>query len=73
VIIQGESSQLASSITDFKAFAEVNKELIIRMRHSRFYSTLLLKDLLSIDQKSLSYEKLQDFYGLTLGDIQSFQ
>jgi hypothetical protein len=67
------TEDIASSITDFKAFAEVNREQITRMRHSRFYQTLLLKDLLSLDHKSATYDQLQDFYGLTLGDIQAFQ
>jgi len=30
---QSTESVISSSISDFKAFAEVNKELIIRMRH----------------------------------------
>jgi hypothetical protein len=75
VLIRKDSNteDIASSITDFKAFAEVNREQITRMRHSRFYQTLLLKDLLSLDHKSATYDQLQDFYGLTLGDIQAFQ
>lgn len=57
-----------SSISDFKAFAEVNKELIIKMRHIRFYSTLLLKDMLN----DFKMEEIANFYGLSCGDLQSF-
>eukprot|EP00347_Sterkiella_histriomuscorum_P009671 403340318 len=64
-----EDKGLVSGITDFKAFAEVNKELIIRMRHARFYSTILLKDLLN-DYKN---EEVMSFYRITSGDIQAFQ
>ncbi|CDW80348.1 dna polymerase theta-like [Stylonychia lemnae] len=64
-----EDIGLASSITDFKAFAEVNKELITKMRHVRFYTTLLLKDLLS-DEKQ---EDVQQFYKITQGELQAFQ
>ncbi len=59
---------LMSSIQDFKAFADVNKELIIKMRHQRFYSTLLLKDLLN----DYSKDEIQEFYKINGGDIQSF-
>ena len=60
---------MASEVQDFKAFADVNKELIIKMRHSRFYCTLLLKDLLN----DFKLDELMRFYGLTGGDIQAFQ
>lgn len=38
---------MISSIQDFKAFTDNNIYLIIKLRHIRFYTTLLLKDLLS--------------------------
>ena len=31
---------------EFKAFAEQNANLISKLRHIRFYTTLLLKDML---------------------------
>lgn len=56
---------LMSSISDFKAFADVNKELIVKMRHQRFYSTLLLKDMLN----DYSKDEIQEFYKISNGDI----
>jgi hypothetical protein len=64
---------VASGITDFKAFAEVNRDLIARMRHQRFYCTLVLKDLLSLDEKAKSMDRVLEYYGVTSGDIQGFQ
>jgi hypothetical protein len=69
VLMASQESNLASTISDFKAFAEVNRDLIVRMRHARFYCTLLLKDMLLSGQ---SYDQIQQFYGLTSGDIQAF-
>eukprot|EP00350_Pseudokeronopsis_sp_OXSARD2_P008538 CAMPEP_0170563034 /NCGR_PEP_ID=MMETSP0211-20121228/63797_1 /TAXON_ID=311385 /ORGANISM="Pseudokeronopsis sp., Strain OXSARD2" /LENGTH=180 /DNA_ID=CAMNT_0010880695 /DNA_START=1 /DNA_END=540 /DNA_ORIENTATION=+ len=42
----------------------------MRLRHIKFYTTLLLKDMLT-DQ--FSYEKIQHYYGLSTGEFQSFQ
>ena len=64
---------VVSGITDFKAFAEVNRDLIARMRHQRFYCTLVLKDLLSLDEKAKSMDRVLEYYGVTAGDIQGFQ
>jgi hypothetical protein len=51
----------------------VNRDLIARMRHQRFYCTLLLKDLLSLDEKAKSMDRVLEYYGVTAGDIQGFQ
>ena len=53
----------------FKAFNELNKDLIVRQRHVRFYTTLILKDLLNDSPVDLVCK----FYGLSMGEIQSFQ
>ena len=59
------SGKLISEIESFKAFADNNKELIKKQRHIRFYTTLLLKDLLD----DTPVEKVAEFYNLTLGEI----
>ena len=47
----------------------MNRSLIERQRHIRFYTTLLLKDLLS----DAPVESVAQFYDLTVGEIQAFQ
>ena len=63
------STQLHSEVDSFRAFAEMNEALIQRQRHVRFYTTLLLKDLLS----DAPIDKVAEFYSLTFGEIQAFQ
>jgi hypothetical protein len=64
---------VASGITDFKAFAEVNIDLIAMMRHQRSYCTLRVKDLLSLDEKAKSMDRVLEYYRVTAGDIQGYQ
>ena len=60
--------KLVSQVEKFKAFADLNEDLIRRSRHVRFYTTLLLKDLLN----DAPLEAVSNYYGLSLGEIQSF-
>lgn len=62
------ATKLFSEVESFKAFAEMNSQLIDRQRHVRFYTTLLLKDLLS----DAPLDQVAEFYQLTLGEIQAF-
>ena len=52
-----------------KAFQELNRDLIVKQRHIRFFTTLLLKDLL----QDIPIDRVSQFYGLTVGEIQAFQ
>lgn len=60
--------KLISQMTKFQAFADLNAELIKRQRHIRFYTTFLLKDLLS----DPPLDKVCEYYSMSLGDIQAF-
>jgi hypothetical protein len=46
-----KQSTIASSVNDFKAFADNNKQLIEKLKHIRFYTTMLLKDMLTDEYK----------------------
>ena len=59
---------LSNDEKSIQAFQELNHDLIVKQRHVRFFTTLLLKDLLQ-DQP---IEKVSQFYGLTVGEIQAF-
>ena len=52
------ATKLYSEVDSFKAFAEMNQTMIERQRHIRFYTTLLLKDLLS----DRPIEQVAEFY-----------
>jgi len=47
----------------------MNKNLIIKLRHVRFYTTMLLKDMLM----DAPLDKLSDFYGIPILDLKQFQ
>ena len=59
---------LSNDEKSIQAFQELNHDLIVKQRHVRFFTTLLLKDLLQ-DQP---IERVAQFYGLTVGEIQAF-
>ena len=48
-----------------KGFAENNENLITRLRYIRFYTTLLLKDMLM----DFPLEKISEFYGVPVGTL----
>jgi DNA polymerase theta len=69
VILPSDSQSAEQQEQALKAFQEMNKELIIRQRHIRFYTTLILKDLLH----DHPLDQIANFYGLTVGELQAFQ
>ena len=62
---QPGATKLYSEVESFKAFAEMNSSLIARQRHVRFYTTLILKDLLN----DTPVDKVAEFYQLSAGEI----
>jgi DNA polymerase theta len=54
---------------EYRAFADLNKSQIEKLRYIRFYTTMILKDML-MDQP---LEAIATYYGVNLGALQSFQ
>ena len=56
-------------VQDDDDFERQNKRQISRLRHARFYSTMVLRDMLM----DAPLEQMSNFYGMTLGELQAFQ
>ena len=67
--LQKNKDSLLSSVAEFKAFEQINQSLIVKLRHVRFFTTLLLKDML-MDQP---LESISEFYGIGLNELRGFQ